>query len=185
MDLRLATEADVPAIVALVNAVSATSVASVAEAPDAVDAWLAAFERDRAQYPWLVATHAGAFAGFAKAAPYGTRDGYLWSTELTIYLTPAARGQGVADALYARLLALLEAQGFRHAWAKITAPNPPSERLHARFGLRCVGVQTAFAWKHGRWHDIGLWQGPIGADTGPPRPLRPVAAVWSTEARPA
>lgn len=177
MELRRATAADVPAIVALVDAVSQASVASVNSVPEVLADWVAVFEADHARYPWIVASLDGAFAGFAKASSVGARTGYAWTTELTIYLTEAARGHGVAKPLYGKLIEVLTAQGYRQAWARITHPNPASERLHAHFGMRHVGTQERFAWKHGRWLDVTMWQGSLGVEEGPPGAVLPVDAV--------
>lgn len=179
MELRRATLDDVPDVVALVDAVSAVSPASVHWGLEALGEWIARFQRDEATYPWIVAEVDGVFVGFAKAAPYGARSGYAWSTELTIYLAEQARGQGIARPLYGRLFDLVRAQGYRQAWAKITLGNPASERLHAHFGMRRIGVQTRFAWKFDQWWDIGLWQVSLGVDDArPPGPIRSVAEVW-------
>ena len=45
--------------------------------------------------------------------------------------------------------------------AVIAQPNPASDALHRSFGFEEVGVHRAIGWKHGRWHDVPLVDGPV------------------------
>jgi phosphinothricin acetyltransferase len=86
----------------------------------------------------------------------------------------------VGRALYARLLPLLEAQGFRTVLAVLALPNPASAAFHETFGYRHVGTLADAGFKLSGWHDVGLWQRRLGADDGPcgtPRTMSEVTAV--------
>ena len=125
-------------------------------------------------YPWLVAeTAGGGVAGYASAHRFRERDAYLWSVETSVYVAAQARGGGVGSALYARLLAILAAQGFVRAYAGITLPNPASEALHAGMGFVRYGVERGVGWKLGRWHDVARWERALQS----PSPLPPAAPV--------
>jgi phosphinothricin acetyltransferase len=89
---------------------------------------------------------------------------------------PQARGRGIGRALYRELLRLLEAQGFRNAYAGIALPNEPSVRLHEGVGFAPIGVYRDVGFKHGAWHDVGWWGlrlGDLEEKPEPPRPFTP------------
>ena len=50
-------------------------------------------------YPYLAAEKDGEIIGFAYASAFRTRPAYNWLCEDSIYLSPAARGQGVGSLL--------------------------------------------------------------------------------------
>lgn len=171
MEVRLATAADTAAVLAIYGPVvesTAISFETAVPGPDEVARRIV--ERQPA-HPWLVADDAGAVAGYAYAGRFASRAAYDWSVETSVYIHEARRGQGVGRTLYAALLAVLEAQGYRQAMAGIALPNAASVGLHEAMGFRPVGVYQAAGWKFGRWHDVGWWQRPIGDGAAtPPRP---------------
>ncbi len=61
--------------------------------------------------------------GLAYAKPFNTRAAYDWTAEVSIYLRDGLQGQGLGSPLYRRLIALLDAQGYRCLIAGITTPN--------------------------------------------------------------
>ena len=122
--------------------------------------------------PWLVCEVDGAIAGYAYATRFRPRAAYQWSVESTIYLAPAARGRGFAQALYRSLLRGLRLQGYVNAYAVITLPNAPSVGLHERLGFRPAGVFAGVGFKLGRWHDVGWWH--LRIQEPPAQPHTPV-----------
>jgi len=107
--------------------------------------------------PWFVACAGPEVVGYAYASPHHERAAYRWTVECTVYLAPAACGQGVGSALYGRLLPVLSERGLVTALAKITLPNAASIALHERAGFHQVGVLPQVGFKLGAWHDVGLW----------------------------
>jgi L-amino acid N-acyltransferase YncA len=110
------------------------------------------------RYPWLTLDVRGAFAGYAKAGPWRTREAYSWTAEAGIYLTDDAIGKGLGARLYGALIDELRAAGFHSVIGGITLPNPASTRLHERLGFVHVGTFARAGHKMGRWHDVGFWQ---------------------------
>jgi len=82
--------------------------------------------------------------------------------------------QGVGCTLYRALLPLLARQGYVHAYAGITLPNPPSVGLHEALGFRPIGVYKAIGFKLGAWHDVGWWDLTLPARALPGQPAAPV-----------
>lgn len=135
-------------------------------------------EAGGALHPWLVVEVDGRVTGYASASPFRPRAAYRYAVETSVYLDPAHIGRGLGRPLYARLLALLERQGFAHAIGAISLPNEGSVRLHEALGFTRAGVYRQVGWKCGRWVDVGLWQRALAPATVPPTEPRPFAQVW-------
>jgi L-amino acid N-acyltransferase YncA len=107
-------------------------------------------------------------AGYAYAGPHRFRDAYRWSVETSVYVHADYRRQGVGQALYRTLLAILTTQGYGHAYAGVTLPNAGSVALHESLGFEPVGVYRRVGFKLGTWHDVGWWQlGLLATDAVP------------------
>jgi L-amino acid N-acyltransferase YncA len=130
-------------------------------------------------HPWLVTERDGVIAGYAYATSHHVRASYRWATDVTVYVAAEHRRRGVGHELYAALLELVRAQGFRVACAGVTLPNEASVRLHEAFGFVPVGVYRNIAWKFGSWYDVGWWQLQLlpAADERPPEPGPPATAA--------
>ncbi|MTB51333.1 GNAT family N-acetyltransferase [Lewinella sp. W8] len=85
----------------------------------------------------------GILQGYASVKPYSDRLGYHIAGEVSVFLTTAACGRGIGNALYAALWPACHALGYRHLTAKIWAENTASVRFHARHGFTEVGIQRA------------------------------------------
>lgn len=120
------------------------------------------------QYPYLVAESDGEILGYAYASAYRSRAGFLWSPELSVYVRQGHHGNGIGSHLYAALLDILRLQGYQNACSVVSHPNVESEKLHHRFGFRCVGVQKRCGYKCGHWCDVALFERPLGNYPQPP-----------------
>jgi phosphinothricin acetyltransferase len=123
--------------------------------------------------PWLVCERDGQVLGYAYAASHRERAAYQWCVETSVYIAASARRQGVGHALYAELLPLLARQGYAHAYAGITLPNPASVGLHEALGFRRVALYPQIGFKAGAWHDVGWWDLPLAPRAGPAAPPAP------------
>ena len=107
--------------------------------------------------PWLVAERGGQVLGYAYANQFRPRRAYRFCVEDSIYLDPAARGQGVGRLLLAELVARCERLGIRQMLAVIgDAGNTGSISVHRACGFEMVGVTKGLGFKHGRWVDV-VW----------------------------
>lgn len=109
------------------------------------------------RYPWLVCEHEDAVVGYAAAHEHRDRAAYRWAVDTSIYVAEGARRRGVGRGLYRALLAVLRLQGYVHAYAGSTLPNPASVGLHEAVGFDPVGTYERVGFKHGRWHDVRWW----------------------------
>jgi L-amino acid N-acyltransferase YncA len=131
--------------------------------------------------PWLVTTSGEQVLGYAYASPHRSRPAYRWSVEVSAYVDPKARRRGVGRSLYEALFRVLVLQGYRNAYAGITMPNEPSERLHRGVGFTPVGVFRGVGFKLGAWHDVAWLERPLTArDAAAPAPTIPLALLASS-----
>lgn len=126
----------------------------------------------RATYPFLVAEIDCEVVGLAKAGAWRERAAYAWTPECGVYVREDQQRRGAGRALYGRLLEILRAQGFHSVIAGIALPNDPSVRLHEALGFVAVGRVPRAGWKHGMWHDVGLWQKDLADPAAAPAELR-------------
>jgi L-amino acid N-acyltransferase YncA len=162
--IRPSSAADLPAITHIYGlAVTESTGTFELEAPD-----LAEMTRRRDDVlakglPWLIAERGASVLGYAYANHFRPRRAYRFCLEDSVYLEPAARGQGVGRLLLAELLAQCEARGARQMLAVIgDAANDGSIAVHRACGFEPAGAFKAAGWKFDRWLDVVLMQRPLG-----------------------
>lgn len=134
------------------------------------------------RWPWLVCEHHGAVQGYAYASAHRARAAYQWSVDVSVYVHPWAYRAGVGRAMYMSLFQLLVLQGYYHAYAGITLPNPASVHLHESVGFQPVGVYRAVGYKLEAWHDVGWWQLTLQEGVGAPEAPQALGAMVGTAA---
>ena len=173
--IRLATQADAPAIAAIYSPyVEDTRISFEEVAPGAAEM---AMRMSNPLYPWLVAEQGGRVAGFANSSAFRVRRAYRWSVEVGIYVAPEAKRCGLGRALFEKLLDLLTAQGFVSAIGAIALPNEASAGFHEALGFVHTGTYREVGFKLGEWADVGLWQRDLAPRTDEPIEPRPFADV--------
>lgn len=178
--IRLAAPADVEEIRRVYAPYIATPITFEEDVP-APAGYSALIEQVMLIYPCLVACEDETVVGFAYAHRQAERAAYDWNAELSVYLREGSTCSGLGSSLYHALLDLLALQGIRTAYARVTLPNPASERLHARFGFATMGIQKNAGFKDGAWRDVAWFTKQIGSyDAAPEKPL-PFPAVLAKQ----
>ena len=117
--------------------------------------------------PWLVAAEGEQVLGYAYCNWFKPRPAYRFSAEDSIYLSPAATGQGLGRGLLAELTAQAERAGVRKLIAVIgDSGNVGSIGVHRAIGFQPVGVLKSCGWKFGRWLDVVLMDKALGPGDG-------------------
>ena len=98
----------------------------------------------------------GQVLGWVATVPVSERCVYAGVVEHSVYVHPAARGQGVGRALLAALIASTEAAGIWTIQSGVFPENTASLSLHERAGFRRVGTRERLGRHHGRWRDVLL-----------------------------
>jgi phosphinothricin acetyltransferase len=120
-------------------------------------------------WPFLVAEQHGRLVGYAYATQFRDRPAYASTCENSIYLDPAAIGQGLGTLLLAALIEASEQAGFRQMIAVVGGAEPASIALHRKLGFREAGRMVSVGRKQGQWLDTVYLQLALGAgDTSPP-----------------
>lgn len=161
IDIRPATQADLPAIVTIYAHHVRTGTASFeTEPPDLAEMTRRFQTLQDAGMPYMVAEADGRLLGYAYAGPHRARPAYRNTVEDSIYLDDAAQGRGVGTQLLQALIQACQARGFKQMVAVVGGghQNPGSARLHARCGFREVGVLEKVGYKFDRWLDCLLMQ---------------------------
>lgn len=129
------------------------------------------------KYPYLTAVRDGEILGYAYAGPFVGRAAYDWSAELTVYLAPENRKQGIGKRLYQALEEALSEMGVQNLYACIGYPEVPDEYLtknsaefHEHLGYRKAGRFHKCGYKFGRWYDMIWMEKLIGEHRDSPSP---------------
>ena len=153
--IRIATEADIPAILSIYAPYVLTSTATFEYDVPSPEDFSARFAAITAQFPWLVWEEDGQILGYAYASPPYTRAAYAWCAEPSVYIWPQAQGRGLGTKLYAALEAILRYQGYQVLSALITQEYAPTLAFHARCGYAVRVLFPDCGFKFGRW--LGLY----------------------------
>ena len=116
----------------------------------------AAFTAARLPGHRFVATAAGQVAGWVAASAISGRCVYAGVVEHSVYVDPAARGQGIGRRLLEALITSTEAAGIWTIQSGIFPENTASMALHRAARFRVVGIRERIGQHHGRWRDVVL-----------------------------
>ena len=96
----------------------------------------------------------GEVVGWAALSPVSSRCVYTGVAEVSVYVVPAAWGQGVGKRLLQTLVGSSEAEGIWTLQAGIFPENEASVKLHEKCGFRVVGRRERLGQQNGRWRDV-------------------------------
>jgi L-amino acid N-acyltransferase YncA len=165
MQLRDATEADIPEIQAIYAHHVLHGTGTFEEQPPSIEEMTERFRKVTGHgWAWLVAADATGVLGYAYYTQYRDRSAYRFTAEDSVYIREDVRGQGVGKALVARLIEEATARGFRTMIAVIgDSENVGSIGVHASLGFQNAGTLRAAGLKFGRWVDVVQMQRVLGA----------------------
>ena len=154
--IRIATEADVPEILAIYAPyIENTTITFEYRVPTETE-FLNRFQEITTQFPWLVWEEEGIILGYAYGSAPFQRDAYRWCAEDSVYLRPDAKGRGIGKALCTALEKVLIYQGYQRIYALITAENQVSVGFHEKLGYTHRGLMPEAGFKQGRWIGV-IW----------------------------
>jgi L-amino acid N-acyltransferase YncA len=154
--VRRALRGDVPSILEIYNEAVLHTTATADYEPRSLESQYAWFEEhERNGYAIFVALNdADRVIGWSSLSRYKERYGYRFSTENSIYIHPAWRGQGVGKLLMPPLIEAARTMGVHAILAGVSADNEASLKLHAQFGFEKVAHFRETVYKFGQWLDI-------------------------------
>ncbi len=104
----------------------------------------------------FVAVQHDTVLGWIAAGKVSDRCVYGGVIEHSVYVSPSARGQGVATRLLEALIDSTEAAGIWTIQSGIFPENTASLVLHQRLGFRVIGTRERIGRHHGTWRDVVL-----------------------------
>lgn len=98
-------------------------------------------------------------AGYATLSSYRPKAAYDSTAELSLYISPACRGRGVATALMQAILqAARKCPELHMVVSVITGGNAASIHLHEKFGFTHCGTLHEVGFKHGAYRDVDHYE---------------------------
>ena len=156
MEIRVARREDLQQLLDIYNYEVVHGVATLDLQPKSLEEWGRWFDAHNIKnHPLLVAEQAGRVAGYASLSPYRSKEAYRSTVELSIYIGPDFRRQGVATALMEAILREARQDPETHTVVSvITDGNEASRKLHEKFGFTYCGAIREVGMKFGAYQDI-------------------------------
>ena len=159
MDIRDATEEDLPGMLAIYNEVVETSTAIYRDDPMPLPEYQAWWRARVAQgYPVLVAAEDASVVGLASFGDFRVWPGYRFTVEHSVHVRADQRGHGIGSRLIQALIHEAEQRGKHVMIAGVDADNAASIHFHRRLGFEAVAHFREVGFKFGRWLDLVFLQ---------------------------
>lgn len=158
--IRIAESRDISALLEIYNYEVRNGVATLDINEKTLEQWTEWFNRHNIKnHPLIVMEEDGKIKGYASLSSYREKEAYASTVELSIYIHPDCRGQGVGTALMKEILSIARNDSTIHTVVSvITSGNDVSERLHDKFGFTFCGKIREAGIKHGKFVDISNYQ---------------------------
>lgn len=170
MRIRLAADADLPAIMEIYNEQvlhgTATFDTEPIDTPEKRRAWFAKHPPEI--YPVVVAEEDGRVVGWASLSRWSERCAYNRTAEVSEYVHKDHRGRGVGSELLRELIARARTIGLGVLLARITGESAASLRMHADHGFTRIGTMRRVGEKFGRVLDVELMDLQLEGGAPPP-----------------
>ena len=159
MQVRYATENDLPQMLEIYNEIIANNTAIFQYDPHTLEdrrAWFAAKQKDG--FPVFVAEENSVIAGYSTIGPFRNWQAYRYSVENSVYVKAGYRGRGISKLLMQPLIDAAREMGMHTVIAGVVADNAASLALHRQFGFIEVAHFKEAGYKFGRWLDLKFLQ---------------------------
>ncbi|KGQ31700.1 GNAT family acetyltransferase [Gallibacterium anatis] len=158
--IRPAQQQDLPALLAIYNHEILNGVATFDLQPKSLaerQSWFD--EHNKNNHPLLVAEQDGKVLGYASLSRYAEKAAYNSTVELSVYIAPSARRQGIASQLMLAVIELAKKDNATHLIVSlITGTNQASISLHQKFGFNKVGTLHQVGYKHQQFLDVHIYE---------------------------
>ena len=158
--IRPAQQQDLPALLAIYNHEILNGVATFDLQPKSLaerQSWFD--EHNKNNHPLLVAEQDGEVLGYASLSHYAEKAAYNSKVELSVYIGPSARRQGIASQLMHAVIELAKKDNATHLIVSlITGTNQASISLHQKFGFNKVGTLHQVGYKHQQFLDVHIYE---------------------------
>jgi len=158
--IRLATEDDLPQMLAIYNDIILNTTAVYDYEPHTLAMRMEWFLTKQKQgFPVFAAEENGMIVGFSTIGPFRREwTAYRYSVENSVYVKNDCRGKGIGKLLLAPLIGAARNLKMHTIIAGIEATNEASIKLHKSFGFEEVAHFKEVGWKFERWLDLKFLQ---------------------------
>ena len=109
------------------------------------------------KYPYIVVEdEKEGVIGYAYASKFNEREGFKYTSSISIYLDPCTHSKGIGQKLYDELEKRLKKMKIVQIVSVINGENEKSIKFHQKNDFIKIGCFTDAAYKLEKWHDI-LW----------------------------
>ncbi|MEO5893047.1 MAG: N-acetyltransferase family protein [Ferruginibacter sp.] len=155
INIRHATENDLPAMLAIYNDIILNTMAVWHNYPHTLEMRQEWFALKKEQgYPVFVAEEEGKLVGFSTIGPFRPWPGYRFTVENSIYVDSSTRGKGIGKLLMPPLIDAARELGIHAIVAGIEASNEASILLHKKFDFIEVAHFKEVGFKFNKWMDL-------------------------------
>lgn len=153
--LRIATEADLPAINDIYNYYVLHSTCTYQLEPETMADRLAWYrEHSPEKYPVIVADRGGEIGGWGSLSKYHKRAGYAPTVEFSFYVRHDLHRRGIGRTILADLIKRARAAGFHSLLGGVSSEQTASLALQESLGFRRVAHFIEVGQKFGRRLDV-------------------------------
>lgn len=158
--IRKAESRDIAALLEIYNYEVRNGVATLDINEKTLTQWTVWFNNHNIKnHPLIVLDDEGIIKGYASLSSYREKEAYSSTVELSIYVHPGHRGEGVGSLLMNEILNMARADETIHTVVSvITSGNAVSEKLHDKFGFTFCGKIKEAGIKFGKLVDISNYQ---------------------------
>jgi L-amino acid N-acyltransferase len=153
-NIRLAKDADLPAINDIYNHYVLRSTCTYQEAPEPIEGRRRWFIEHGPLHPVTVTEISGEVVGWGALSPFRSRSAFRHTVENALYVRHDLHRRGIGSALLADLITRARALGYHALIAGIDAEQTPSISLHAKFGFQNAARLKEVGFKFNRWLDV-------------------------------
>ncbi|MBK8505684.1 MAG: N-acetyltransferase [Saprospiraceae bacterium] len=159
LEIRMATESDVPAILPIINYEIANSTAIYDYEPRTFEMQMDWFKKKiEDKMPVIIGVSEAKVIGFATYGIFRPKIAYRFSVEHSIYLAPDTRGKGAGKQLMGTLIDKAQQAGFHTMIAGVDASNQTSYFFHKKLGFVEVARFKEVGYKFDKWLDLVFMQ---------------------------
>jgi L-amino acid N-acyltransferase YncA len=156
--VRPAKLSDLKAITEIYNEAILTTNATFDTDPKTVAEQKVWFTAHDARHPIMVIERGKIVVGWASLSEWSGRCAYADTAEISIYIKPELRNQGIGRKLMSAIMREGERIGLHTVIARITEGNQHSLHLHEKAGFENIGVMQEVGRKFGKLLDVRLMQ---------------------------
>ena len=158
VQLRLATEADLPIINDIYNHYVLNSTCTYQMEPERMEDRVKWFAAHGVKHPVTVAEGEGKVLGWGSLSQFHRRAAYANTVENSIYVHHELRRKGIGSVILADQIRRAREIGHRTILAIIDADQAGSIGLHERFGFTRAAHLKQLGFKFNRWLDVVYMQ---------------------------